>query len=92
MMNNKHLSSRYRILEVTSEEDLEELLTIIWPSKAIPAQELYARFDNPLDISVIKSDLGFPRSWYTPKELATYFWLRSNYNEQEEKDRYCENE
>ncbi len=92
MLNNKHLSSRYRIIEVTCQEDLEELLTIMWPSKAIPASELYERFDNPLDIAVIKSDLGYPRNWYTPHELAAYFWLRSNYNEQEEKDRYLEDE
>ncbi len=92
MLNDKHLSSRYRILEVTCEADLEELLTLMWPTKAIPASELYERFENPLDIAVIKSDLGYPRNWYTPKELAQYFWMRSNYNGQEEKDRYLENE
>lgn len=82
-----HFSSRYRVLEVRSQQDLEQLIERMWPSKAIPAHELFDRLKcSPFDESIIKSDLGFPRQWYTPKELAAYFWKRSNYYASEQKD------
>ena len=89
MARANDFSSRYRVIEVRSQEDLERLLEQMWPSKAIPAQELFERFGSPVDEAVIKSDLGSPRKWYTPSELATYFWSRSNYHEQTKKDQYC---
>lgn len=92
MARHQDFSSRYRVIEVRTQDDLEHMLELMWPSKAIPAKELFERFGTPVDESVIKSDLGVGRNWYTPKELAEYFWNRSNYNVQAEKDRYCEHE
>lgn len=85
-------SSRYRVIKVRSQEDLEKLLEQMWPTKAIPAKELFERFGSAIDEAIIKSDLGYPRKWYTPSELASYFWTRSNYHAQDEKDRYCSDE
>ncbi|MBE8578629.1 hypothetical protein [Vibrio sp. OPT18] len=85
-------SSRYRVIEVRSQEQLEGLLEQIWPTKAIPADELFERFGSPVDEAIIKSDLGYPRKWYTPAELSAYFWMRSNYHAQDEKDRYSDDE
>ncbi|EJB8506385.1 hypothetical protein MW364_004634 [Vibrio parahaemolyticus] len=88
-----HFSSRYRVLEVRSQLDLEMLLERMWPTKAVPAHELFERLQlSPFDESIIKSDLGFPRSWYTPKELAAYFWKRSNYYASEQRDICCEDD
>ncbi len=85
-----HFSSRYRVIEVRSQADLEQLLEQMWPTKAIPAHELFERFGSPVDEAMIKSVLGYLRNWYTPKELAAYFWKGSNYYAQEEKDQYCD--
>ena len=89
MARSNCFSSRYKVIEVHTQEKLEELLELMWPDRRIPAKELFARFGSPVDAAIIKSDLGIDRNWYTPRELAEYFWNRSNYHAQEEKDRLC---
>ncbi|MGI2800185.1 hypothetical protein ACRTC3_16485 [Photobacterium damselae] len=73
---------RYEVLNPRSQDELESILHEMYPSNIIPAADI---LDNLLTVSrsIIVSDLGV-RNFYTPKELAAYFWNRSNYHEVEQ--------
>ncbi|MGX9455529.1 hypothetical protein WAX87_11050 [Photobacterium damselae subsp. damselae] len=71
-------SPRYEVLDPQSQDELESILTDMYPNNIIPAGDILNGLSN-VSRAVIKSDLGV-RNFYTPKELAAYFWQRSNYN------------
>ncbi|PKF50910.1 hypothetical protein [Enterovibrio nigricans] len=72
------IDPQYELLNPTSEEEVEALLLEMYPDNRIAAQTLYEVM-TPADIAIIKCDLGVGRNWYTPKEIAHYFWLKGNY-------------
>ncbi|MGR6858908.1 hypothetical protein ACU5EH_20190 [Aliivibrio salmonicida] len=76
------IDPQYELINPTSEEEVEALLLEMYPDNRIAAQDIYSMMHH-IDIAIIKSDLGIGRNWYTPKELARYFWLKGNYYAEE---------
>ncbi len=75
---------QYKVLSPQSPDELEVMLREAYPDNRINAFEFQQILGSPLAVSIIKSDLGSDRNWYSPKELADYLWHRSNYNEAEQ--------
>ncbi len=67
------------VISPESQEELEALLCEMYPDNRIPIADIYnAIGSKSSDYSVFVHDHGH-RTFFTPKELASYFWKRSNY-------------
>lgn len=77
-------------LEITSRAELESILMGMWPTGWVERDALFAQLgiSIPVERNIVTCGLGNRSKTYAVTRVAEFFWMRSNYADDEDASEY----